>query len=121
MFSMCSELTPRACIPDTRIPQLMQPCIYLVLPALPVTQLISRCANDPDHPKWPAFCRSGINMLQIIWMIQKRQSAAKSGMAVFLRMIQIIQSSGPFAKKTDWYKDVANDLDKLVCCKVGSS
>ena len=26
MFSMCSELTPRACIPDTRIPQLMQPC-----------------------------------------------------------------------------------------------
>ena len=26
MFSMCSELTPRAHIPDTRIPQLMQPC-----------------------------------------------------------------------------------------------
>ena len=28
MFSMCSELTPRAPIPDTRIPQLMQPCVY---------------------------------------------------------------------------------------------
>ena len=27
MFSMCSELTPHARIPDTRIPQLMQPCI----------------------------------------------------------------------------------------------
>ena len=26
MFSMCSELTPRARIPDTRIPQFMQPC-----------------------------------------------------------------------------------------------
>ena len=26
MSSMCSELTPRARIPDTRIPQLMQPC-----------------------------------------------------------------------------------------------
>ena len=26
MFSMCSELTPRARILDTRIPQLMQPC-----------------------------------------------------------------------------------------------
>ena len=26
MFTMCSELTPRARIPDTRIPQLMQPC-----------------------------------------------------------------------------------------------
>ena len=26
MFSMCSELTPRARIPDTRLPQLMQPC-----------------------------------------------------------------------------------------------
>ena len=28
MFSMCSELTPRAHIPDTRIPQLMQPCYW---------------------------------------------------------------------------------------------
>ena len=26
MFSMCSELSPRASIPDTRIPQFMQPC-----------------------------------------------------------------------------------------------
>ena len=26
MFSMCSELTPHARIPDTRIPQFMQPC-----------------------------------------------------------------------------------------------
>ena len=26
MFSMCSELTLRARIPDTRIPQVMQPC-----------------------------------------------------------------------------------------------
>ena len=26
MFSMCSELTPRAPVPDNRIPQLMQPC-----------------------------------------------------------------------------------------------
>ena len=31
MFSMCSELTPRAPIPDTRIPQLMQPCRELGL------------------------------------------------------------------------------------------
>ena len=34
MFSMCSELTPRAPIPDTRIPQLMQPCTVL-------------CSNQP--------------------------------------------------------------------------
>ena len=27
MFSMCSKLTPRARIPDTRIPQLMQPWV----------------------------------------------------------------------------------------------
>ena len=31
MFSMCSELTPRARIPDTRIPQLMQPCHGLLM------------------------------------------------------------------------------------------
>ena len=30
MFSMCSELTRRARIPDTRIPQLMQPCPRLI-------------------------------------------------------------------------------------------
>ena len=28
MFSMCSELTPRASIPETRIPQLMQPWVW---------------------------------------------------------------------------------------------
>ena len=27
MFSMCSELTPRAPIPDSRIAQFMQPCL----------------------------------------------------------------------------------------------
>ena len=35
MFSMCSELTPRARIPDTRIPQLMQPCLLDVLNKCP--------------------------------------------------------------------------------------
>ena len=29
MFSMCSELTPRAPIPDSRIAQFMQPCLTL--------------------------------------------------------------------------------------------
>ena len=38
MFSMCSELTPRAHIPDTRIPQLMQPCPFL-----------ARILNSIDH------------------------------------------------------------------------
>ena len=28
---MCSELTPRARIPDTRIPQLMQPCLQVTI------------------------------------------------------------------------------------------
>ena len=31
MFSMCSELTPRAHVPDNRIPQLMQPCSFPTL------------------------------------------------------------------------------------------
>ena len=28
MFSMCSELTPHAPIPDSRIAQFMQPCVW---------------------------------------------------------------------------------------------
>ena len=31
MFSMCSELAPRAPVPDNRIPQLMQPWLLLLL------------------------------------------------------------------------------------------
>ena len=31
MFSMCSELTPRARISDTRIPQLMQPWLVVLV------------------------------------------------------------------------------------------
>ena len=46
MFSMCSELTPRARIPDTRIPQLMQPwcedCFSTksLLPSIPLLLLL---------------------------------------------------------------------------------
>ena len=39
MFSMCSELTPRAPIPDTRIPQLMQPWQH---PSRTLVQLIGK-------------------------------------------------------------------------------
>ena len=35
MFSMCSELTPCARIPDTRIPQFMQPWLYTRIVCLP--------------------------------------------------------------------------------------
>ena len=34
MFSMCSKLTPRACIRDNRIPQFMLPCCDTFLPFL---------------------------------------------------------------------------------------
>ena len=48
MFSMCSELTPRARILDTRIPQLMQPWrrrfLYLGLVIYPTSQF-----SHPTH------------------------------------------------------------------------
>ena len=40
MFSMCSELTPRARIPDTRIPQLMQPCMRMALMILTMVMMM---------------------------------------------------------------------------------
>ena len=43
MFSMCSELTPRARIPVTRIPQLMQPCSKKDLHALAQNIEINDC------------------------------------------------------------------------------
>ena len=41
MFSMCSKLTPRARILDTRIPQLMQPCLHMQY----VTSTRKYCGN----------------------------------------------------------------------------
>ena len=45
MFSLCSELTPRARIPDTRIPQLMQPwynAMYLYTMLVHLVQLLQQ-------------------------------------------------------------------------------
>ena len=59
MFSMCSELTPRAPIPDTRIPQLMQPCVYFDL-CLKVVLL--KAQPDSLHIKllaWGSFSLKG--------------------------------------------------------------
>ena len=51
MFSMCSELTPCARIPDTRIPQLMQPwshSVSLVFACicLSMNKATSRCRGE---------------------------------------------------------------------------
>ena len=57
MFSMCSELTPRARIPDTRIPQLMQPWLRAQQKSLHKLMQCTTCsdliaekfgAGDPD-------------------------------------------------------------------------
>ena len=48
---MCSELTPRAHVPDNRIPQLMQPCHLEVLNFfLPDTSYESEVSNDYAIP-----------------------------------------------------------------------
>ena len=58
MFSMCSELTLRAHIPDTRIPQLMQPWLgqlKIRIPFLPNLLAVVQghhcpAYNDQDEP-----------------------------------------------------------------------
>ena len=54
MFSMCSELTPRAPIPDSRIAQFMQPCLSTPQP--------SGCKR---LPRWflDTFIRRGFHRL----------------------------------------------------------
>ena len=67
MFSMCSELTPRARIPDNRIPQLMQPCfqgaeeqlilmmmelmMVVVLPTI-VMMMMMISSKEPRSTNW---------------------------------------------------------------------
>ena len=49
MFSMCSELTPRAPVPDNRIPQLMQPWSELTKTTR------TSCSIITHHPLWWAL------------------------------------------------------------------
>ena len=62
MFSMCSLLTPSARIPDTRIPQLMQPCTLYYLFEHFYRILHSNCVNFKNkcqnlHRQWMKLCR----------------------------------------------------------------
>ena len=56
MFSMCSELTPRVRIPDTRIPQFMQPWSALIHETLQhiVTMYIIKCGSHVSVAKLDA-------------------------------------------------------------------
>ena len=74
MFSMCSELTPRARIPDTRIPQLMQPCStvfgrlwlylgeylskYLSAPIMGEWGIPEKILQNIVHTHWPCVNRT---------------------------------------------------------------
>ena len=55
MFSMCSELTPRAPIPDGRMERIMQPCPFTTLVDMGVLQihnLRSDFSNEDLIGKW---------------------------------------------------------------------
>ena len=62
---MCSELTPRAPIPDTRIPQLMQPCRWVIPDRK--HQLILPCVGG-YHTVVPD-CRQGGRKNQVDWFL----------------------------------------------------
>ena len=58
---MCSELTPRARIPDTRIPQFMQPCLWVT--HWQAKQMIRPVSDDPVLLPWPwlgSECGDGV-------------------------------------------------------------
>ena len=59
MFSMCSKLTPRARIPDTRIPQLMQPCNGVILVNMEISVILghekTKIQNIKDYGKIDVF------------------------------------------------------------------
>ena len=42
MFSTCSELTPRAPIPDGRMAQFMQPCLTLISATSPIEKIVRK-------------------------------------------------------------------------------
>ena len=59
MFSMCSKLTPRAPIPDSRIAQFMQPC-YISSQTISIPR-----SPDGDNKTWFHFISSSKNLWSI--------------------------------------------------------
>ena len=53
---MCSELTPRPRIPDTRIPQLMQPCYTSATPVLWLWINAGHSTLSGDLPSFICLC-----------------------------------------------------------------
>ena len=70
MFSMCSELNPRARIPDTRIPQLMQPCsLQFYDTNQTVVKLLAFCRKEKIN--------ACLNFLQLINLERQYANIAK--------------------------------------------
>ena len=78
---MCSELTPRARIPDTRIPQLMQPCLLkpkfdgktVLLEIITFTTVINTMIN------WSYSLRSRSPRSRSPWLCSRRSRPGLSG------------------------------------------
>ena len=58
---MCSELTPRAPIPDTRIPQLMQPCFTDRRTSKPKKRSLTRALISKWLSSWIRLRRGVVN------------------------------------------------------------
>ena len=83
MFSMCSELIPRARIPDARIPQHMQPCTqvshihFIVESFFALEQQLLRDFVLRTNTK--AFSKSGTKIIRTLydllrWLIWRSES-----------------------------------------------
>ena len=55
-YSTCSELTPHARIPDTRMPQFMQPCLFVWHEKWALPYIIEMCTSS--DPSWAPEARS---------------------------------------------------------------
>ena len=94
MFSMCSQLTPRAHIPDTRIPQLMQPWMYiysltrdgdvfLVFKSLARNSFLKRDRIYTDHPPYEQQ-QEQVKEDFLSWRGQKFSSNQNEGLFPYL-------------------------------------
>ena len=128
MFSMCSELTPRAPIPDTRIPQLMQPCFekeiackYVMMRESAMSakvkmntltqEVIRRLRNTRASLDWneykapilTEFCKK---MARSGYPEEYRYVVIKSGVLGFERQLAASQrGERPLFRPRDWQKE----------------
>ena len=124
MFSMCSELTPRAHVPDNRIPQLMQPCLvaFIMRAAYLVSSKQLTCikALNPWQCFYLTLCNFFIKQDKLLLVILQEREKTFNSLAIPFHFTALQQRS-PFQTAALQFETLILSDGSTVDCKPAHS